>query len=65
MNTDAIASISHDVPSAGPAAVERPTKRIPAIDAKSDMFTIVRKYVFLTFTPERAAAALLPPTAYT
>ena len=48
MNTEAIASISHEVPSAGPAAVDLPTKSMPATAARKDMFIIVRKYVFLT-----------------
>jgi hypothetical protein len=36
---------------------------IPASAARNDMLVITRKYVRLVLTPERAAAARLPPTA--
>ena len=63
MKTAAIASSSQPVPSNGPEAVDRPTNTMPARPARIDMFIITRKFVRRMFTPESAAAALLPPTA--
>ena len=63
ITTAAIASSSQPTPSEGPDAVARPTKIMPARAARTDMFIMTRKLIFLLCTPESSAAWRLPPTA--
>jgi hypothetical protein len=61
--TAAIASSSQPSPSDAPEACALPMKTIPATAARIDMFIITRKLTRRELTPERTAAAELPPTA--